>query len=105
MGMRCAAAVTNRCARAPRPRIHRAQAAGTKPFSLDASLAVLRLYALQPSVARPDTVAKILLRALAQAPANDYRTCLFLVPERMQVWGTIGGSGPARRQQPTLDAL
>ncbi|KAI8469083.1 MAG: eukaryotic initiation factor [Monoraphidium minutum] len=60
------------------------QAAGAKPFSLDASLAVLRLYALQPSVARPETVAKILLRALAQMPAVEYRTCLYLVPERMQ---------------------
>ncbi|GBF99180.1 eukaryotic translation initiation factor 3 subunit K [Raphidocelis subcapitata] len=60
------------------------QAAGAKPFSLDVSLAVLRLYALQPSVARPETVARILLRALAQLPAADYRTCAYLVPERMQ---------------------
>lgn len=61
------------------------QAAGTKPFSLDASLAVLRLYALQPSIARPDTVAKILLKALTQLPSADYKTCIYLVPERMQV--------------------
>jgi GAF domain-containing protein len=48
---------------------------------------VLRLYALQPSTARPETVARILLRALAQLPAADYRTCAYLVPERLQVGG------------------
>jgi hypothetical protein len=64
--------------------LHITQAAGAKPFSLDASLAVLRLYALQPSVARPETAAKVLLRALAQLPAADYRTCIYLVPERLQ---------------------
>lgn len=45
---------------------------------------MLRLYALQPASARPETVAKVLLRALAQLPALDYRTCLLLVPERAQ---------------------
>jgi hypothetical protein len=68
----------------PYPHINLLQAAGTKPFSLEACLAVLRLYALQPSAARPDTVAKVLLRALGQLPAQDYRTCLLLVPERAQ---------------------
>lgn len=63
---------------------HQKKAAGAKPFSLDAALAVLRLYALQPSSTRPETVAKTLLRALTQLPSLDYRTCLFLVPERAQ---------------------
>ena len=56
-----------------------------KPYSLETCLAVLRLYALQPASARPDTVAKILLKALCQLPAADYKTCAYLVPERLQV--------------------
>jgi len=64
--------------------MHRTQAAGAKPFSLDVALAVLRLYALQLSAARPDTVAKVLLKALTQLPASAYKTCAYLVPERAQ---------------------
>ena len=61
------------------------QAAGAKSFSLDVSLAVLRLYALQPNAARREIGAKILLSALAQLPANDYKTCMYLVHDRTQV--------------------
>lgn len=60
------------------------QAGGVKPYSLETGLTVLRLYALQPAAARPDTVAKVLMKALMQLPAADYKTCIYLVPERMQ---------------------
>lgn len=74
------------------------QAAGAKPFSLSVSTAVLRLYALQPTAARREIIAKILLAALAQLPANDYKTCIYLVPERLQV-RSAHGSAAARAER------
>lgn len=61
------------------------QAAGTRPYSLDASLALLRLYQLQPASTNATLVAKVLLRALMQLPQPDYRSCLHVVTDRVQV--------------------
>jgi len=49
------------------------------------NLAVLRLYQLQPSSAKKELIAKILLKALMQLPYADYKICVQVLPERLQV--------------------
>lgn len=48
-------------------------------------MAVLRLYQLQPSVAKTDKIAKIFLKSLMQLPAPDYKICSHVLPEKLQV--------------------
>jgi len=54
-------------------------------YSLSVNLAVLRLYQLQPADAKKDIIAKILLKALMQLPKSDYKICIQVLPERLQV--------------------
>jgi translation initiation factor 3 subunit K len=54
-------------------------------YSLDANLTVLRFYQLSPDLAKKATVAKILLKALMALPAADYKVCMQMVPESLQV--------------------
>ncbi|KAJ9517695.1 hypothetical protein QJQ45_003983 [Haematococcus lacustris] len=54
-------------------------------FNLDVNLALLRHYQFQPTTAQISSLAKVLMAALAQLPASDYKTCIHLVPERLQV--------------------
>lgn len=51
----------------------------------DANLAVLKLYQFYPARYRPDTVAKILIKALTTLPSTDFLCALYLVPDRRQV--------------------
>ncbi|KAJ9517694.1 hypothetical protein QJQ45_003982 [Haematococcus lacustris] len=53
-------------------------------FNLDVNLALLRHYQFQPTTAQISSLAKVLMAALAQLPASDYKTCIHLVPERLQ---------------------
>lgn len=59
------------------------QAAGAAKWSLDVAAAVLRLYQLQPAVARKELIAKALLRSMAELPRPDYRALLQLLPEKL----------------------
>lgn len=51
----------------------------------DANLAVLKLYQFYPTRYRPDTVSKILIKALTTLPSTDFLTALYLVPDHHQV--------------------
>lgn len=51
----------------------------------DANIAVLKLYQFYPHLYRPDTVSKILIKALTTLPSTDFLTCLYLVPDARQV--------------------
>lgn len=59
------------------------QIAGASKYSLDVAVAVLRLYQLQPSVAKKELIARTLLSALMQMPRPDYRICIHLLPEKL----------------------
>ncbi|KAF6256180.1 eukaryotic translation initiation factor 3k [Scenedesmus sp. NREL 46B-D3] len=59
------------------------QAAGASSYSLDVATAAFRLYQLQPSLARRDLIARVLLRALAQMPKQDYRILIHMLPEKL----------------------
>ena len=54
-------------------------------YDLDANLALLRFYQFQPQDCKIDVLAKVLLKALAQLPSSDFKTCLHLLPEQLQV--------------------
>ena len=66
------------------------------PYSLSVNLAVLRLYQLQPSSAKKDLIAKILLKALMQLPHADYKICVQVLPERLQVRTEHINPGPVQ---------
>lgn len=75
-------------------------------YSLDANLAVLRFYQLSPDLTKSATVAKILLKALMALPGADFKVCMHLVPDSLQVVGIpaccarqTGGMWRQRREQ------
>jgi len=53
-------------------------------YSLEVNLAVLRLYHIAPSTAKPAIVVKILLKAMMQLPNPDFKSCVHLLSERLQ---------------------
>ena len=64
-------------------------------YNLDANLALLRFYQFAPSTVKIITLAKVLLKALMQLPSPDYKTCIYLIPERIQVRPCSGSSTQA----------
>lgn len=58
-------------------------------WNLETNLALLRHYQFAPSTAKINVLAKLLLKALAQLPGSDFKTCIHLVPERIQADETI----------------
>lgn len=59
--------------------------ATSSSYSLDANLALLRLYQFNPAAVKLPVLAKLLLKSLSQLPKNDFQTCIKLVPERVMV--------------------
>ena len=57
----------------------------TKTFNLDNNLALLRFYQFSPVSVKPQVVAKVLIKAMMQLPNQDFKSCITLVPERLQV--------------------
>lgn len=56
-------------------------------FNLDANLALLRLYQFHPSLIKVPVIVKVLLKAITQLPGAEYKACIHLVHERLQVRG------------------
>lgn len=52
---------------------------------MDVNLALLRFYQINPNLMNASLVAKILCKALMQLPDPDFKLCLHLLPERVQV--------------------
>ncbi|GIL47099.1 hypothetical protein Vafri_4013, partial [Volvox africanus] len=55
-----------------------------RTWNLDANVTLLRLYQFSPASVKPQIVAKILIKAIMQAPNQDYKCCITLLPERLQ---------------------
>lgn len=64
------------------------QLSAPSTYNLDTNLALLRLYQFQPHSVKPVVLAKVLLKTLMQLPSHDYKICVHLVPERLQVCAT-----------------
>lgn len=80
-----------------RPPTHppaRAQCAEQK-YDLDANLSLLRFYQFMPASTNVPILAKVLMKALMQLPSSDYKCCLHLVPERVQVRPAAAAAKPA----------
>ncbi|CAK0907502.1 unnamed protein product [Prorocentrum cordatum] len=54
----------------------------TGSYSLDANLALLKLYLLFPDMTNKEIVEGILLKALMAFPATDFSLCMYLIPEK-----------------------
>ncbi|PNW75170.1 hypothetical protein CHLRE_12g515650v5 [Chlamydomonas reinhardtii] len=54
-----------------------------RSWSLDANVTLLRFYQFSPASVKPAIVAKVLIKAIMQAPAQDYKCCITLLPERL----------------------
>lgn len=54
----------------------------TGSYSLDANLALLKLYLLFPDMTNKEVVQGILLKALMAFPATDFSLCMYLIPEK-----------------------
>lgn len=65
------------------------QASGNAPYSLDALLALLRLYQFTPAPAKPTLTAKAILLASMRLPAPDLKACLHLISDRQQRDGLV----------------
>ncbi|XP_078164361.1 eukaryotic translation initiation factor 3K [Carex rostrata] len=57
----------------------------SQKYSLDANLCLLRLYQFEPERMSTPIVARILIKALMEMPAQDFSLCLFLIPEQVQM--------------------
>lgn len=73
----------------------RVQQISSRTFNLDANLALLRFYQFSPVSVRASVVAKVLVKAAMQLPAPDFKSCITLVPDRLQVGVGLflGGGG------------
>merc|ERR1712216_643241 len=60
------------------------QVVGEEPYDLDANLALLKFYQLDPSKSNLRVVTNILIKALMQLPNSDFNLCLYLIPESVQ---------------------
>lgn len=78
-------------ARPPPPRCHGQVSSIT--FSLDANLALLRFYQFSPASAKTGVIVKVLLKAVMQLPSPDFKACVHLIPERLQVGRAGSGLG------------
>lgn len=61
----------------------------TNTYSLDANLALLRFYHVQPQSVKVQLVAKVLLKAIMQLPLPDFKACVHLLSEKLQSDDTI----------------
>lgn len=55
-----------------------------KTWNLDANVTLLRFYQFCPANVKSQLIAKILVKAIMQAPNQDYKSCITLLPERLQ---------------------
>jgi translation initiation factor 3 subunit K len=51
-------------------------------YSLDANLALLKLYLLYPESTNMEAIEGVLLKALMAFPATDFSLCMYLIPEK-----------------------
>mmetsp|Transcript_64113 Transcript_64113/g.139475 ORF Transcript_64113/g.139475 Transcript_64113/m.139475 type:complete len:219 (+) Transcript_64113:65-721(+) len=51
-------------------------------YSLEANLAMLKLYLLYPEHTNVESLEKVLLKALMAFPATDFYLCLYQIPEK-----------------------
>lgn len=58
-------------------------------YSLDANLALLRFYQINPPSTKVALVAKVLLKAIMQLPNPDFKACVHLLSERLQSDDTV----------------
>jgi len=56
-------------------------------YNLEANLALLRFYLIQPGSIDLKVLAKVLLLSLMQLPSSDFKVCLHLIPERLHQVG------------------
>merc|ERR1711924_95581 len=56
----------------------------TERSDLDANLALLKFYQLDPSKSNVRIVTNILVKALTQLPNSDFNLCLYLIPASVQ---------------------
>eukprot|EP00004_Rigifila_ramosa_P000918 TRINITY_DN10920_c0_g1_i1.p1 TRINITY_DN10920_c0_g1~~TRINITY_DN10920_c0_g1_i1.p1 ORF type:complete len:205 (+),score=53.82 TRINITY_DN10920_c0_g1_i1:11-625(+) len=56
--------------------------AASGSYSLDANLALLKLYQFFPQRTQPETIQRVLLAALTKLPATDFLLCMALLSER-----------------------
>lgn len=57
----------------------------TKTYSLESNLALLRLYQIVPQTGKATYCAKALCLAIMHLPAPDFKSCVHVLGERMQV--------------------
>ncbi|GFR43664.1 hypothetical protein Agub_g4771 [Astrephomene gubernaculifera] len=55
-----------------------------RTWNLDANVALLRFYQFSPASVKSQIIAKILIKAIMQAPQQDYKSLITLLPERLQ---------------------
>lgn len=60
------------------------QAAGERPYYMEANKALLKIYQFSPQVSNPSKTALILLLAMLEFPSTDLLALSYLVPERVQ---------------------
>eukprot|EP00747_Dinoflagellata_sp_TGD_P164613 gnl/TRDRNA2_/TRDRNA2_184777_c0_seq1.p1 gnl/TRDRNA2_/TRDRNA2_184777_c0~~gnl/TRDRNA2_/TRDRNA2_184777_c0_seq1.p1 ORF type:complete len:220 (-),score=62.61 gnl/TRDRNA2_/TRDRNA2_184777_c0_seq1:55-714(-) len=51
-------------------------------YDLEANLAILKLYLLQPDETKVEIIEGILLKALMAFPATDFSLCMFQIPQK-----------------------
>ena len=65
--------------------LHARNQVANKTYSLDANLALLRFYQINPQSTKLGLVAKVLLKAIMQLPNPDFKACGHVLSEKVQV--------------------
>ena len=60
----------------------------SRTYSLESNLALLRFYQISPQAGKSTFVAKALLLSIMHLPNPDFKACVHLLTERMQVINT-----------------
>merc|ERR1711916_68272 len=60
-------------------------------YDLDINLAIIKIYKFhpRPNVVDLDILIKVLALALMRLPDNDFRLCMYLLPEQFQTFESV----------------